>query len=93
MKDADHNIWVGSKNGDIQVYDSNKRFIGFLNSTGRLSRQVENFDAVYALLQDQKGNIWIGTRNKGLIKLIPNGKLNYQLKYYKNDQLMEVLPI
>jgi len=85
MEDADHNIWVGSKNGDIQVYDSNKRFIGFLNSTGRLSRQVENFDAVYALLQDQKGNIWIGTRNKGLIKLIPNGKLNYQLKYYKND--------
>ena len=46
---------------------------------------MENFDAVYALLQDQKGNIWIGTRNKGLIKLIPNGKLNYQLKYYKND--------
>ena len=85
IEDADHNIWVGSKNGDIQVYDSNKRFIGFLNSTGRLSRQVENFDAVYALLQDQKGNIWIGTRNKGLIKLIPNGKLNYQLKYYKND--------
>lgn len=85
MEDADHNIWVGSKNGDIQVYDSNKRFIGFLNSTGRLSRQVENFDAVYALLQDQKGNIWIGTHNKGLIKLIPNGKLNYQLKYYKND--------
>ena len=54
IEDADHNIWVGSKNGDIQVYDSNKRFIGFLNSTGRLSRQVENFDAVYALLQDQK---------------------------------------
>lgn len=83
-------LGFGSKNGDIQVYDSNKRFIGFLNSTGRLSRQVENFDAVYALLQDQKGNIWIGTRNKGLIKLIPNGKLNYQLKYYKNDPAGQV---
>lgn len=85
MEDADHNIWVGSKNGDIQVYDRNKLFIGFLNSTGRLSRQAENFDAAYALLQDKKGNIWIGTRNKGLIRLIPNGKLNYRIKYYKND--------
>lgn len=85
MEDADHNIWVGNKSGDIQVYDPNKRFIGFLNSNGRLSRQAENFDAVYALLQDKEGNIWIGTRNKGLIQLIPNGELNYRLKYYKND--------
>lgn len=24
MEDADHNIWVGGKNGDIQVYDKDK---------------------------------------------------------------------
>lgn len=24
MEDTEHNIWVGTKNGDIQVYDTNK---------------------------------------------------------------------
>ena len=36
MEDADHNIWVGSKNGDIQVYDSNKAF----HRLPKLHRQV-----------------------------------------------------
>ena len=85
MEDADRNIWVGTRSGEIQVYDMNKKFIGFLNSTGILSSQPENFGAIYALLQDHKKNIWIGTRYEGLIKLIPRQrKLGYQLKYYKN---------
>ena len=83
MEDADHNIWVGGKNGDIQVYDKDKNFLGFLNSTGKLSHQTEYLGAIYALLQDKEGNIWMGTRNEGIIKLVPQGKLNFQLKYYK----------
>ena len=83
MEDADHNIWVGGKNGDIQVYDKDKNFLGFLNSTGKLSHQAEHLGAIYALLQDKEGNIWMGTRNEGIIKLVPQGKLNFQLKYYK----------
>lgn len=85
IEDKDHNIWTGSKNGDIQIYDKDKNFIGFLNSDGRVSRQAENLGSIYALLQDREGNIWIGTRNEGIIKLIPKGKLNYQFKYYKEN--------
>lgn len=85
IEDKDHNIWAGSKNGDIQIYDKNKNFIGFLNSDGRVSRQAENLGSIYALLQDREANIWIGTRNEGIIKLTPKGKLNYQFKYYKEN--------
>ena len=86
MEDADKNIWVGTRSGEIQVYDMDKKFIGFLNSTGTLSSRTENFGAVYALLQDSKKNIWIGTRYEGLIKLIPqHKKMTYQLKHYKNE--------
>lgn len=85
IEDKDHNIWTGSKNGDIQIYGKDKNFIGFLNSDGRVSRQAENLGSIYALLQDREGNIWIGTRNEGIIKLIPKGKLNYQFKYYKEN--------
>ena len=45
--------------------------------------QAEYLGAIYALLQDKEGNIWMGTRNEGIIKLVPQGKLNFQLKYYK----------
>lgn len=86
MEDADQNIWVGTRSGEIQVYDTNKKFIGFLNSTGTLSSNAENFGPIYTLFQDSKKNIWIGTRYEGLIKLLPrNEKLAYQLKYYRNE--------
>lgn len=86
MEDADKNIWVGTRSGEIQVYDSNKKFLGFFNSTGTLSSKAENFGAIYALLQDHKKNIWIGTRYEGLIKLIPrHGRPDYEMKYYKHE--------
>lgn len=85
MEDAEHNIWVGTKNGDIQVYDTDKNFIGFLNSTGKLSLRAEDIGSIYALLQDKESNIWIGTRNDGIIKLIPRGKLSYQFKHFKEN--------
>ncbi len=85
MRDVDHNIWVGTQNGDIQLYDANKNFIGFLNSTGKLSQRAENFGPVYALLQDKEGCIWIGTHNDGLMKLTPQNKLTYQIKYFKEN--------
>lgn len=85
MEDTEHNIWVGTKNGDIQVYDTNKNFIGFLNTTGKLSLKAENFGPIYAMLQDKEGCIWIGTRNKGIIKLTPQDKQTYQLKYFKKN--------
>ena len=87
MEDVNHNIWVGTKNGNIQIYDANKNFIGFLDATGKLSQQAESFGSIYTLLQDKNGCIWIGTRNDGIIKLIPKSKLNYQLKYYKKNPL------
>lgn len=85
MEDADKNIWVGTKNGDIQIYDADKNFIGFLNAHGKISQEATNFGPIYTLLQDKTGCIWIGTRNEGIIKLTPQGKLNYQLKYYQQN--------
>lgn len=57
-QDSDSNLWIGTKSGDLYVY--NRDFSSLLwqySIKGGLP---------YALAEDTLGNIWVGTKGKGL---------------------------
>lgn len=58
IEDADGNLWFGSYGGGVYKYDG-KLFVHFGMEQGL------NSTTIYSILQDNTGNVWVGT-NKGL---------------------------
>lgn len=64
-------IWLGTKqDGVLRLYDKNLDFIGFVGSSGTLSKSYQRFDAQpYCFAQTPDGDIWIGCKPEGLFRL------------------------
>ena len=88
FEDNDKNIWFGSKDGKVLVYNSNKQFKGYLCSDGSISPKGNTlYVAAYTFMQDKKQNIWIGSKGKGIfvISAKNNDRNKYSIKQYKNN--------
>lgn len=89
MLDRNKNLWVGAKNGVVRIMDPNNKCIGYLTKNGTLSQKPALFDAnVYTMLEDRQGNIWMGTRLKGLFILKPNAAgtpYSYTVHHFENS--------
>lgn len=74
-EDSQGHIWVGwcgetqkgSADGEVVIYDLN----------GNIIKTIIKGEAIYSIFEDDKHNIWLGTRDNGLIIL----KLRKQGKY------------
>ena len=72
--DREQRLWIADKNGYVRIIDKAKNTL-FLTPKGTLSSSAVPFGHnVYSILQDQKGNIWIGTKPDGLF-LISNNSI------------------
>ena len=73
FEDRSKNIWVATRDGYVYLYDPSKKLIGYLRDNGSFS-SGEVFSAlVYSIIQDRKGNIWMGSKGRGIFKLEPQG--------------------
>lgn len=75
--DHDRRLWVGAKDEGLRLYEQGPDELPlYLGTDGRLSaRPVRFFGNVYCMLQDDEGNLWMGTRGQGLVlaKPLPGG--------------------
>lgn len=74
-EDSKNSLWLGTFGGGLNLYNkNNKTFIHYRQKDGLIN------DAVYSIIEDKFGNIWISTE-KGLSKFIPTSKHfeNYDL--------------
>lgn len=88
MEDINQTIWLGNVNGIISIYDSKRDFKGFLCENGTISKSGKPLKTMaYSLLQDKKGNIWIGTKGDGVYLLRPKDSscTSFYVEQYKND--------
>ncbi len=66
--DRRRRLWIAGKNGFVKVGGQ------FLSSDGALSKSPRKFGLmVYCFFQDSNGNMWLGTRKDGLLRLVPDG--------------------
>lgn len=72
FEDQASRLWIATKDRKITLFDAGKRKLGCLSTDGDI-RQNAFFPAmVYSMIQDKKGNIWIGTKGAGLYKFTKN---------------------
>lgn len=74
FEDNEKRIWVGKRDGRIELYDANWAYLGFLTENGSVSKSgVPMFGAAYDMIQDRKGNLWIATKGRGVLKVVRQG--------------------
>ncbi len=79
-KDSSDNIWVGTKNGELYCFNSNREVKHLFTS-----KQHKGLNLIYAIKEDSKGNIWVGTKGDGLFRLTPKGE-SYTFFQYKHSE-------
>lgn len=87
MEDNYHRLWVATKDEKVNLYTPNLINIGWLTESGSIGRGKPLGGMGYSMTQDVEGNIWIGTKGRGLFKLIPGGSdKKYRVMHYVNNK-------
>lgn len=73
-EDSNNNIWVGTKNGSLYVYDHQIKTIKHI---------YENLNP-YTMTEDKKGGMWVGTKGNGLYLF--DTKTFKQKAHFKNEE-------
>jgi signal transduction histidine kinase/ligand-binding sensor domain-containing protein/DNA-binding response OmpR family regulator len=81
--DRHDRLWVGSKAGILYVYQQGKPLTNLFTN-----EQADRLGQVYDLMEDSRGNIWMGTKTNGLFKAVPidSGATRYRLSHFLLDE-------
>jgi len=85
-QDKNNWIWVGSKNGIVNLFDENRKLIGKLGIDGRINSSKPLKASVYNITGDQNGAIWLGSKGNGLFKLektVAGKNITFKITNYK----------
>lgn len=82
LYDRKNRLWLGSKSGKTSVYQDGHPLTGLFENEPK-----EGLGLVYSMLQDSRGNIWLGTKGNGLYKASPtnSGETRYHLTHFLPD--------
>lgn len=88
-RDSDNNIWIGTKNGNLYVYDS---------TLEHLKYEYRDINS-YALAEDDNGFMWVGTKGSGIYvidkktfaKVEHHQKIEGDSTSLSNDQVFNIL--
>ena len=85
FQDRYNRLWVGIRNGKIELYDKDYNYIGNLTGDGKIVRNSEAvFGAsIFSFHQDEEGTLWLGSRDKGLFVLQPKNEQEYRVTQYQ----------
>lgn len=86
MKDRLGRVWTGMHNGYVTVTDESGRHRMYLSPSGSLVDSPSRFTdgGVYVMREDRGGNIWIGTKGRG-IYVIYGGKRRSGVAHYSRN--------
>jgi signal transduction histidine kinase/DNA-binding response OmpR family regulator/ligand-binding sensor domain-containing protein len=88
FEDNNRYLWAATRDGRVYLFDPARNVVGYLRDNGTFS-SGEAFNAlVYVITQDSRGNIWLGSKGRGLFRLEPTGKSSpccYRITGYRHD--------
>lgn len=84
--DSKDRTWIADKNGFVRIAGNGNTH--YLSPDGTLAEQRVPFGHhVYCIYEDSKGNIWMGTKTNGLLRLSPVGNRFSVAHYPATDEM------
>ena len=80
LTDGQHNLWLGTRNG-LAFYNPVSGAFRLYGQAGGNPR----LNVIVAMQQDNKGILWLGTEDSGLLLFNPADKSFTQLKHNDSD--------
>jgi len=84
LEDTEGTLWVSTKDNRLNRYDHNRHLVGRVALDGSVHPDVLLPAAVYCMMQDRQGNIWMGTKGAGIMLFHRSGK-TYKTEQFRND--------
>lgn len=86
FEDDDHRIWMGKRDGRIEIYSSDLDYLGILTEDGVIAQSGKPLGGVpYHIMQDSRGNIWIATKGDGIV-LAEKVGARFKITRFKYDE-------
>ena len=81
--DKSSRLWLASKAGKLKVYKDNLELKNLF-----VNYKMDELGFVYSIIEDAKGNMWLGTKGDGLYKATPLNllKSQYVVEQFKSDK-------
>lgn len=74
----DGHVWAGTMEGYIAVFDAEGRLNGWLSRQGSIVRGEVRFSRqIYALFEDSRRRLWIGTKGDGIYLIDTQGSMTH----------------
>ena len=87
MVDKQQNLWVANKKGVIRIFNPDKTLKGYLTPEGIISPKAISFSRnIYCFTEDEQGNIWMGSKWDGIIRLSPKRDGSFQIRNYVHKE-------
>ena len=87
MVDKQQNLWVANKKGVIRIFSPDKTLKGYLTPEGIISPKAISFSRnIYCFTEDEQGNIWMGSKWDGIIRLSPKRDGSFQIRNYVHKE-------
>lgn len=94
FEDTNKRLWVATKDGNVHVFDVNKKLLGTLDKSGRILPNGKSEMLVYNFFQDKNGNMWLATKQKGLFRLTPTtNKYNFRVENFVHNPTDKYSPV
>jgi len=77
FRDSKGRLWAAAKSRELYCYSPDMK-------TCKSFQNGSDFGVIYSIFEDRDGNIWLGTKGDGLIRLKQEGD-DYSLKVFRHD--------
>lgn len=85
--DKQENLWTANKKGLIRIFNPDQTLKGYLTPEGKVSLQETPFSKnIYCFMEDEQGNIWLGSKYDGVFRLNKTGDRQYRIQKYTHRE-------
>lgn len=76
-------VWIGDKDGFLLKTTAEGRLTSYLTADGRMTTEMQPFQnyGLYCMIEDSRGELWVGTKGNGLFRLHPTRE-GYDISHY-----------